>query len=825
MIEEEGFAVSPENERAAEQFLGIVNNRGKLTKGGADRIRTNGFVVLVRQARSLAELQQVCVESQTYNQCLTARYRIQAQPVFGTLLAAFVSNMHELSNQEGGHGDHFLPELDDEAWRKLEESGFNRRISELSRPRAQEGELDPDWLRRFNSILSDNQIFSTGKRLILFAEVVDPENNGEDWELARRTLFDHLPERFGLVLSGAPSEFTLESDKPHFLEIEWQDQEVYSERAAAYLVSSLQNDRPAEKDRLGVENFAIGIARLILHKGTSPLTIGIQAPWGKGKSSFMRFIDTALIQWAPANRESLRDDLESVSRRLRENEQHLKETMATDGQEKEARIKQIAAMREQINDNYQQLWRRMQRNALNDVLTINFNSWQYEDATQIWAGLASCVSREIERALPFIRQFKTSLAYAWQQRKMEFFVRLVIPVLAAVLLSIGIFIGYQNEFAVLSNQFIADRRMPALLDFMRIFVPVGSGLFLFWFIAWRLLSLLNPISKRMLEYMKMPTYRDQMGYQHRVMADLKFMHHQLKDWKPGVRVVVFIDDLDRCSEKKIMEVLQAIHLILGGSNFFVLLGIDTEMLYRAIRSYYGKQSGEHSLPPNFPESYLRKIIQLPFHLPEFLETERFELIHNLFSVDAQIRFRRLEEEKRIDEEIRSNPPEEEPEETLPYDMTQLRELRVQELEPSEDTAAELMAYKDFSYFLEDNPRELKRLINVHRLVKILIQLSRPGMVWSQTMQRKLVKWLIFCARWPELIDDVLKHGRDQNGETDCIALTADELKKDGDVRENQLKTFASCLDFNDKITAEDLKPHGNFHLAANLSHLIRESKG
>jgi len=827
-METEGFSVSPENESAAEQFLRIVNNRGKFTKGGEDDVRTKGFVVLVHHAKSLAELQKVCVQHQSYNQCLTARYRIQSKPIFGTLLAAFVSNMLELLNQEGGYSDHFLPDLDDPAWRELQEKAFDQRMGNLSLPGEGKGELNEEWLRQFKQTLSDQEFFSTGKRLILFAEVVDPENSIDEWRLAFRTLFRELPERFGLVLTGAPAEFHLIDGPdidPHFLEIDWQDQEVAGEQAAAYLVSSLQNDQPAEKDQLGVENFAIGIARLILHKGTSPLTIGIQAPWGKGKSSFMRFIDNALIRWAPANRKSFSTELEGIEKRLNENKQQLKEALESDGSdEKTERIDRITAARGQIEGDYRKLWQRLKLNALNDVLTISFNSWQYEDSTQIWAGLASRVSREIERVMPMMRQVKTRMAYAWQDRKMEVLVRLVLPILVAVLLSAGILIAYRPEFSALLNQFVADEKIPDFLDFAGIFVPVGSGLFLFWFIMWRTLTVLNPISHRMLEYVQMPSYRDQMGYQHRVMSDLRFMQGQLRNWKRNVRMVVFIDDLDRCSENKIMEVLQAIHLILGASDFFVLLGIDTEMLYRAIRSYYGKQSGERSLPPNFPETYLRKIIQLPFHLPEFSENERFALVHDLFSVDAQIQFNRLVEHKKINDQIAASPPEEEPAEPLPYDMAQLRELRVQELEAAEDTAAELMAYKDFGRFLEDNPRELKRLVNVHRLVKILIQLNRPSMVWSQSMQRKLVKWLIFCARWPELIDDVLRQARGQKGKVDCLDLTADDLKKEGDGRGEHLKLFAGWARADDVITAEELESDGDFYLAAYLSHLIREER-
>jgi predicted KAP-like P-loop ATPase len=90
-----------------------------------------------------------------------------------------------------------------------------------------------------------------------------------------------------------------------------------------------------------------------------------------------------------------------------------------------------------------------------------------------------------------------------------------------------------------------------------------------------------------LSYIQLPTYREQMGYQHRVMEDLRFVYRCLKRHEGREsKVVVFIDDLDRCSEEKIMEVLQAIMLILGDSKFFVVLGMDTEMIYRAVRAHY-----------------------------------------------------------------------------------------------------------------------------------------------------------------------------------------------------------------------------------------------
>ncbi len=77
-----------------------------------------------------------------------------------------------------------------------------------------------------------------------------------------------------------------------------------------------------------------------------------------------------------------------------------------------------------------------------------------------------------------------------------------------------------------------------------------------------------------------------MGYQHKVYEDIHFVQARLLRRRPGLRVVVFIDDLDRCAEDKVMDVLQAIHLLLRERGFYVLLGIDTVMIHRAIARRY-----------------------------------------------------------------------------------------------------------------------------------------------------------------------------------------------------------------------------------------------
>lgn len=81
------------------------------------------------------------------------------------------------------------------------------------------------------------------------------------------------------------------------------------------------------------------------------------------------------------------------------------------------------------------------------------------------------------------------------------------------------------------------------------------------------------------------------------------------------RIIVYIDDLDRCSEEHVVQVLQAIHLLLAFDLFVVVVAVDARWLHRAVGQVYQGQLAE---PDQLAQSgsatvadYLEKIFQLP----------------------------------------------------------------------------------------------------------------------------------------------------------------------------------------------------------------------
>ncbi len=76
------------------------------------------------------------------------------------------------------------------------------------------------------------------------------------------------------------------------------------------------------------------------------------------------------------------------------------------------------------------------------------------------------------------------------------------------------------------------------------------------------------------------------------------------------RVVVFIDDLDRCSAEKVIETFETIKLFLNTPECTFVIGADAAKIEQAVGEVYGVTETQRK------RDYLEKIIQVPFNIPE-----------------------------------------------------------------------------------------------------------------------------------------------------------------------------------------------------------------
>jgi predicted KAP-like P-loop ATPase len=70
--------------------------------------------------------------------------------------------------------------------------------------------------------------------------------------------------------------------------------------------------------------------------------------------------------------------------------------------------------------------------------------------------------------------------------------------------------------------------------------------------------------------------------------------------------VVFVDDLDRCTPEKALEVLESIKAFFDIKGIVYVIGMDSASIDHIINQKYGKNSKIKGI------DYLDKIVRLPF---------------------------------------------------------------------------------------------------------------------------------------------------------------------------------------------------------------------
>lgn len=98
--------------------------------------------------------------------------------------------------------------------------------------------------------------------------------------------------------------------------------------------------------------------------------------------------------------------------------------------------------------------------------------------------------------------------------------------------------------------------------------------------------------------------------------------HRIIQKYPRSRVVVFVDDVDRCSPDTVLEVFESTKVFLGIDGFVYIIGLSYETISKLITAQYEK-SGVKG------EQYIKKIIQIPIVIPEWNDSDVKTLIEKI----------------------------------------------------------------------------------------------------------------------------------------------------------------------------------------------------
>jgi hypothetical protein len=186
------------------------------------------------------------------------------------------------------------------------------------------------------------------------------------------------------------------------------------------------------------------------------------------------------------------------------------------------------------------------------------------------------------------------------------------------------------------------------------------------------------------------------------------------------RIVLYIDDLDRCPPAVVIQVLEAVHLLLALRLFVVVVGVDARWLTRAIRLHYAAMldgaAGDGPDDDTLAANYLEKIFQVPFVVSPMGENGFATLVRGL--ADTEEEAEDLTPVPHISRVLVGEPPRQAerpsatstPEPTTPLVAPELRPPRLRISKPELEFLTTLAP-------LVGSPRATKRLVNLYRLVR------------------------------------------------------------------------------------------------------------
>ena len=102
--------------------------------------------------------------------------------------------------------------------------------------------------------------------------------------------------------------------------------------------------------------------------------------------------------------------------------------------------------------------------------------------------------------------------------------------------------------------------------------------------------------------------------QEKIQSELE----KLRKKNRKLKIVIFVDDPDRCSPEKILELFESTKVFLGMDGFIYVLCLSHNKVAQLITEKYGLEG----------EQYIKKIIQIPVNLQKWNSYDIKELINH-----------------------------------------------------------------------------------------------------------------------------------------------------------------------------------------------------
>jgi hypothetical protein len=653
-----------------------------------------------------------------------------------------------------------------------------------------------------------------------------------EWLARVRPLFDptlvaRLTTRtvvWGLALLDSRLRERLERDGFLTAFRAYRTEEILSPEGRALLTqtnvqpgTAITSDAWTASDDLEYELYAETIAAFIVDGRTrAPLTIGIKAPWGGGKTSLMKMIQRRLDPAAEPISLKVEEDASGNVRPSkpgglgRTDEAHLKVKQLLS--ETRGRTPEQAAQQLEPEDPIGGARR----------TTVWFNAWKYQSSEQLWAGLAHAIVSQLERRMTVIERERFWASLHVRRLHPGAIRRGIYRTLLTRLLPWALAAAVGGLVAA------AGAVIPGI---------TVSGIALVGAIGRWLGFLREDVAATSPELVRDPGYEGKLGFLHLVDEDMKRIL-ALARATPESPLVIFVDDLDRCSYTTVAQVIEALNVFLAGDfdNCIFVIGMEPDLVAAQIHVAYEKlfdRLGEER-SGDLGWRFLEKMVQLPVALPPPSRGGVDRYVDSILgaAAEAKIEFEAVDlnddaEEVKEIEELFNNERVTTAADVRPaLDRVRERAAQAAPLTPRRQAAIRKVGRKEFAQRLTEqnpevrrmlrrlagelppNPREIKRFINVFRFYAYIQYWREDAGLPAPTLDG-VAKLALLAVRYPHLLSAL---GKDvvQDGDRRCLLSwlepaqdEADWIKRT-DVVPEHLRTEMQTATLRELVTREPL---------------------
>ncbi|XP_053255177.1 NTPase KAP family P-loop domain-containing protein 1-like [Podarcis raffonei] len=342
---------------------------------------------------------------------------------------------------------------------------------------------------------------------------------------------------------------------------------------------------------------------------------------------------------------------------------------------------------------------------------IHFDAWEYVGCDHIWAGLLTALLDGIEgknKALFTTFMILDGQSLKKTKRKKWVFKgwgKLFIPVITGLSLLLT-----AASMLIKEGKFDSRYGSTALVGAILFITPFIHVMTKFYF----------TLKKKLQTEIDRNTLSAKLGFMHFVKELVETIANflQFLGWieKREIRVVLKIINLDRCTQDKVVDVLDAINILLSNKDapFISILAADPSILVECIQREKKHTNGY---------LYLDRIVSLPFSLPQMTPKDKLRLVNEILKVDYH---------------------------ACSYEESNIKITVVGLEDPSCSEKLIICKHLMNNEYIPGNSAQLKRVVNTVLTILSITKLESeaPWKYEERISIEELIDWVVLSNCWP-----------------------------------------------------------------------------